>query len=105
MPTMQDAVIVAAARTPVARGKSDGALARAGVFPIDISALVRMEAVRRAGVDAAAVEDVAWGCAMPEATQGLNVARQAALAAGLPVETSAATLHRPCPPPPPRTAP
>lgn len=93
---MQDAVIVSAARTAVARGKSDGALARAGVLPIDISALVIKEAVRRAGVDPAAVEDVAWGCAMPEASQGLNVARQAALAAGLPVETSAATINRFC---------
>ena len=94
--TMQDAVIVSAARTAVARGKSDGALARAGVLPIDISALVMKEAVARAGVDPAAVEDVAWGCAMPEASQGLNVARQAALAAGLPVETSAATINRFC---------
>jgi hypothetical protein len=50
MATMQDAVIVSAARTAVARGKSDGALARAGVLPIDISALVMKEAVRRAGV-------------------------------------------------------
>ena len=93
---MPEAVIVAAARTAVARGKSDGALARAGVFPIDISALVMREAARRANVDPAHVEDVVWGCAMPEASQGLNVAREASLAAGFPVEASAATVNRFC---------
>jgi len=93
---MPEAVIVSAARTAVARGKSDGALARAGVLPIDISALVMREAVRRADVDAAAIEDVMWGCAMPEAAQGLNVAREASLAAGFPVEASAATVNRFC---------
>jgi acetyl-CoA acyltransferase len=66
------------------------------VLPIDISALVMREAVSRAGVDVAAVDDVIWGCAMPEASQGLNVARNAALAAGLPVDASAATINRFC---------
>jgi acetyl-CoA acyltransferase len=91
-----DAVILSAVRTAVAKGKSDGALAKAGVLPIDISALVMREAVSRAGVDVAAVDDVIWGCAMPEASQGLNVARNAALAAGLPVDASAATINRFC---------
>jgi len=91
-----DAVILSAVRTAVAKGKSDGALARAGVLPIDISALVMREAVSRAGIDVAAVDDVMWGCAMPEASQGLNVARNAALAAGLPVDVSAATINRFC---------
>lgn len=93
---MPEAVIVSAARTAVARGKSDGALARAGVLPIDLSALVMQEAVRRADVDAAAIEDVVWGCAMPEAAQGLNVAREASLAAGFPVGAAAATVNRFC---------
>ena len=91
-----DAVIISAVRTAVAKGKSDGALAKAGVYPIDISSLVMREAVRRARIDAAVVDDVVWGCAMPEASQGLNVARNAALAAGLPVDASAATINRFC---------
>jgi acetyl-CoA acyltransferase len=91
-----DAVILSAVRTAVAKGKADGALAKAGVLPIDISALVMREAVSRAGIDVGVVDDVIWGCAMPEASQGLNVARNAALAAGLPVDASAATINRFC---------
>jgi acetyl-CoA acyltransferase len=91
-----DAVILSAVRTAVAKGKADGALAKAGVLPTDISALVMKEAVSRAGIPIAAVDDVLWGCAMPEASQGLNVARNAALAAGLPVDASAATINRFC---------
>ena len=53
-------------------------------------------AVSRAGVDVAEVDDVVWGCAMPEASQGLNVARNAALRAGLAVDSSAATVNRFC---------
>src|SRR5690349_16308152 len=93
---MTEAVIVSAVRTPVAKGKGDGALARAGVYPTDISALVMREALSRAGVDGREVDDVLWGCAMPEGSQGLNVARNAALAAGLPVDASAATINRFC---------
>jgi acetyl-CoA acyltransferase len=54
------------------------------------------EALDRAGVDGAMVDDVAWGCAMPEASQGLNVARLSALRAGLPVEVPAQTINRFC---------
>ena len=93
---MQDAVIVSAVRTAVAKGKSDGALARAGVLPIDISSLVMREALSRAGVDGREVDDVVWGCAMPEASQGLNVARNAALRAAFPVDASAVTVNRFC---------
>src|ERR687890_533261 len=53
-------------------------------------------AVDRAGVKKEDVDDVVWGCAMPEASQGLNVARNAALCAGLPVDSSAATINRFC---------
>jgi acetyl-CoA acyltransferase len=93
---MPEAVIVSAVRTAVARGKADGTLAAAGVTPVDIAAIVVAEAVRRAGVPVGAVDDVVLGCAMPEASQGLNVARNAALRAGLPVEASAATVNRFC---------
>jgi acetyl-CoA acyltransferase len=91
---MTEVVIVSAVRSAVARGKADGALA--SVHPVDLSAAVMREAIARAGVDAAIVEDVQWGCAMPEASQGLNHARLAWLRAGFPVETSAATINRFC---------
>jgi acetyl-CoA acyltransferase len=90
---LRDAMIVSAVRTPVGRGKEDGALAN--VHPIDLSALVMKAAVERAGLDAA-IDDVQWGCAMPEATQGLNVARLALLRAGFPVEVPGATVNRFC---------
>jgi acetyl-CoA acyltransferase len=89
-----DVVIVSAVRTAVAKGKKDGALA--STHPVELSALVMREALGRAGVDAAIVDDVAWGCAMPEASQGLNVARLSALRAGLPVEVPAQTVNRFC---------
>jgi acetyl-CoA acyltransferase len=93
---MSEAVIVSAVRTAVAKGKPDGALARAGVSPIDISALVMKEAALRGGLDPRHIDDVMWGCAMPEASQGLNVARNAALKAAFPVDASAATINRFC---------
>ena len=91
---MTEVVIVSCARSAVARGKSDGALA--GVHPVDLSAAVMKAAIDRAGVDPAHIEDVQWGCAMPEASQGLNHARLAWLRGGLPVTTSAATINRFC---------
>ncbi|HET9455034.1 MAG TPA: thiolase family protein [Gemmatimonadaceae bacterium] len=91
---MQEAVIVSAVRSAVGRGKADGALA--GTHPVDLSAHLIREAVARAGINPTTVDDVVWGCAMPEAAQGLNVARNSALRAGLPVETSAATVNRFC---------
>ena len=89
-----DAVIVSAVRTAVGRGKKDGSLAN--VHPIDLSAAVLKEAVARADVSAADVDDVIWGCAMPEASQGLNVARLSVLRAGFPVEVPATTVNRFC---------
>ena len=91
---MPDAVIVSAVRTAVGRGKADGSLA--AVHPIDLSALVIQEAVKRANVDARDIDDVLWGCAMPEGSQGLNVARLAVLRARLPVQVPAATVNRFC---------
>lgn len=91
---MQDAVIVSAVRTPVGRGKRDGSLAN--VHPVDLSALVIQEAIKRADIDPKTVDDVLWGCAMPEGSQGLNVARLAVLRARLPVDVPAATINRFC---------
>jgi len=91
---MPEAVIVSAVRSAVGRGKADGALA--SVHPVELSAHLIRAAVDRAGVKKEAADDVVWGCAMPEASQGLNVARNAALCAGLPVDSSAATINRFC---------
>ena len=91
---MQEAVIVSAVRTAVGRGRKDGSLA--AVHPIDLSALVLQEAVKRADLDPRTIDDVLWGCAMPEASQGLNVARLAVLRARFPVEVPAATVNRFC---------
>ena len=91
---MNDVVIVSAVRTAVARGKADGALT--GTHPVDVSSAVMKAAITRAGVNPDIIEDVQWGCAMPEASQGLNHARLAWLRGGLPVETSAATVNRFC---------
>jgi acetyl-CoA acyltransferase len=90
----KEVVIVSAARSAVARGKADGALA--AVHPVDLSATVLRAVVERAGVDPKLVDDVIWGCAMPEAGQGLNHARLAVLRAGFPVEVSAMTVNRFC---------
>ena len=91
---MQDAVIVSAVRTAVGRGKKDGSLA--GVHPIDLSAIVLQEAIKRADLDPRTIDDVIWGCAMPEGAQGLNVARLAVLRARLPVDVPAVTVNRFC---------
>lgn len=91
---MKEAVIVSAVRSAVGRGKSDGSLA--SVHPIDLSATVMKAAAEKAGVNPAMIEDIQWGCAMPEASQGLNVARLSMLRAGFPVEVSAATINRFC---------
>lgn len=91
---MQDAVIVSAVRSAVGRGKRDGSLA--SVHPIDLSATVMQEAVKRADIDPRTIDDVLWGCAMPEASQGLNIARLAVLRARLPVDVPAATINRFC---------
>ena len=91
---MKEAVIVAAARTPVGKARK-GALRH--TRPDDLAAAAISEAVRRApGLKAGEIEDVILGCAMPEAEQGMNVARIAALRAGLPVEVPAVTVNRFC---------
>jgi acetyl-CoA acyltransferase len=91
---MKEVVIVSAVRSPVGRGKRDGSLA--DVHAVDLSAAMMRAAIDRVGIDPATIDDVYWGCAMPEATQGLNVARLAWLRAGLPVSVPAATVNRFC---------
>ena len=91
---MHEAVIVAAARTAV--GKAPNGTLRT-VRPDEMAAAVVSDVLRRApGVNASDVDDVILGCAMPEAEQGLNIARIASLRAGIPVEASAVTINRFC---------
>src|SRR5258708_7180963 len=91
---MHDAVIVSAVRTPT--GKAPQGVLR-GTRPDDLAATAIAEALRRApGIDAGEIDDVILGCAMPEAEQGLNVARIASLRAGIPVSASAVTVNRFC---------
>lgn len=91
---MTDVVIVSAVRSAVGRGKKDGALA--GVHPVELSARLMRAAVERVKVDPAILDDVLWGCAMPEGSQGLNVSRLALLRAGFPVDVPGATINRFC---------
>ncbi len=90
---MKEAVIVSAARTPIGkayRGAFNNLEAPSlGAIPI-------AAAVERAGVDPAEIDDVIMGCAMGQGTQFLNVARNAALAAGLPTSVSVMTMDRQC---------
>ncbi|HXJ45344.1 MAG TPA: acetyl-CoA C-acyltransferase [Candidatus Dormibacteraeota bacterium] len=91
---MSEAWIVSAVRTPVGRAYKGSLRA---TRPDDLAALVIKEALARVpGLDAKEIDDVILGCAMPEGEQGMNVARIAALRAGLPVETSAMTINRFC---------
>ena len=91
---MRDAVIVSAVRTPT--GKAPKGTLRF-TRPDEMGAVAISEALRRVpGMEAAEVEDVILGCAMPEAEQGMNVARIASLRAGIPVESSAVTVNRFC---------
>ncbi len=90
---MKEAVIVSAARTPIGR-------AYRGAFNDTHGATmgghVIRHAVERAGIDPGEVEDVLLGCAMPEGATGGNIARQAALAAGLPTTAAGTTINRFC---------
>ena len=91
---MREVVIVSAVRTPV--GKAYKGTLRA-TRPDDLAAVAIKGALARVPqLDPKEIEDVIFGCAMPEAEQGMNVARIASLRAGLPVEISAMTVNRFC---------
>ncbi len=89
---MPTAVIVDAIRTPL--GRRNGALK--DVHPVDLVANVLRAVVERNGVDPALVEDVIMGCVMQVGEQGINVGRNAALAAGFPESTVGTTIDRQC---------
>ncbi|MBU3739507.1 MAG: acetyl-CoA C-acyltransferase, partial [Rhodoferax sp.] len=90
---MSQAVIVSTARTPLAKSWK-------GAFNMTHGATLGghavAQAVARAGIDTGEVEDVLMGCANPEGATGLNIARQCALAAGLPVQVPGMTVNRFC---------
>ena len=88
---MDEAVILSACRTPI--GSFGGVFK--DLSAVDLGAIVIREAIARAGVDAKEIGDVIMGCVL-QAGAGMNVARQAALKAGVPVEVPAETINRVC---------
>jgi acetyl-CoA C-acetyltransferase len=90
---MSQAVIVSTARTPLAKSWKGAFNMTHGA---SLGGFAVRAAVERAGVDPGAVEDVLMGCANPEGATGMNIARQIALAAGLPITTSGLTVNRFC---------
>ncbi len=90
---MREAVIVSTARTPIGKAYR-GAFNNTEAPTLGGHAV--KHAVERAGLNPDEVEDVIFGCAMPEGTQSCNTARQIALSGGLPVTTSAMTVDRQC---------
>ena len=90
---MREAVIVSTARTPIGKAYR-GAFNNTEAPTLGAHAV--RHAVERAGLDPADVEDVVMGCAMPQGTQGMNIGRLVALAAGLPVTTAGMTVDRQC---------
>ncbi|MCC6619275.1 MAG: acetyl-CoA C-acyltransferase, partial [Chloroflexi bacterium] len=91
---MRDAVIVSAARTAVGKAPR-GSLRETPPSELAVTA-VRAALERAPGLDPAEIEDLVLGCAMPEGAQGLNMARQVSLGAGLPISASAMTINRFC---------
>ncbi len=90
----RDVFIISAVRTAIGVGKPGGALQP--FHPVDLTARVMQEAVRRSGIEAARLEDVIWGCVTPVGDQGANLARMSALKAGFPVHVPAVTMNRMC---------
>lgn len=90
---MENVAILSAVRTPIGKGVKGSFRA---VRPDELAALALIGSLNRSGLKSDDLEDVIFGCAMPEAEQGMNVARIASLRAGLPVNVSAATVNRFC---------
>ena len=90
----RDVFIVSAVRTAIGVGKPGGGLHH--YHPVDLSALVMAEAVKRANISPDHVEDVLWGCVTPVGDQGANMARLSVLKAGFPVTVPAVTMNRMC---------
>ena len=91
----REVVIVEAARTPIGRGHEEKGYYK-DVHPSALLAKSYKEVIDRAGIDASEVEDVVAGCVQQFGEQGINIARNAWLEAGLPIETPATTVDRQC---------
>ena len=92
---MRHAVVIDAVRTPVGRASADKGYFR-DVRAEDLSAHVIQALVERTGIDPHLIEDVRWGCVQQQGEQGFDIARIAALAADLPIETGGVTINRNC---------
>src|SRR6516162_1617519 len=92
---MRSAVIIDAVRTPIARAHAEKGMYR-DVRADDLSADLMKALLDRVGLPAAEVEDIQWGCVKQQGEQGYDIARQAALIAGLPIEVGGVTVNRNC---------
>lgn len=92
---MKHAVVIDAVRTPVGKASPDSGIFR-HVRADDLSAHVMRALVDRSGVDQQLIEDIRWGCVQQQGEQGFDIARNASLIAGLPIEVGGVTLNRNC---------
>src|SRR5579883_1439136 len=92
---MPQAVVIEAVRTPIGRAHPEKGMFR-DVRADDLSADLMNALLERVGLPASAVEDIQWGCVNQQGEQGFDVARMAALIAGLPVEVGGVTVNRNC---------
>src|ERR1700730_13361587 len=92
---MRSAVIIDAVRTPIGRAHKDKGIFR-DVRADDLSADLMRALLERTGVPASEIEDIQWGCVKQQGEQGYDIARMAALIAGLPIEVGGVTVNRNC---------
>src|SRR5689334_12726068 len=92
---MRQAVVIDAVRTPIGRASEDKGYYR-DVRSEDLSAHIMKSLVERTGIDRHLIEDVRWGCVLQSGEQAFDIARIAALAADLPIETAGVTINRNC---------
>ena len=92
---MRRAVVIEAVRTPIGRAHPEKGIFR-DVRADDLSADLLRALLERAGVQPSLIEDVHWGCVKQQNEQGFNIARMAALIAGLPLEVGCETVNRLC---------
>src|SRR5688572_6249098 len=92
---MRSAVVIDAIRTPIGRAHAEKGIYR-DVRADDLSADLMSALVQRVNIPASAIEDIQWGCVKQEKEQGYDVARMAALIAGLPIEVCGVTVNRNC---------
>jgi len=92
---MRSAVVIDAVRSPIGRAHPEKGIYR-DVRADDLSAEIMKGLLERAGISAAAVEDIQWGCVNQQGEQGFDIARMAGLIAGLPIEVGGVTVNRNC---------